>query len=873
MKNHSLALVRDEAGATTAEYATVTGCGVGFAAVLFKFLTSDAGQQLLKFIFDAIRVSAAVLTHRPTGEAAGAVRLAGHQPPALEEQPMRAVSAGAPNPSRAGEQGAVTAETAMALPMIAIFAVSMAWLVSLGLTQVRAQDAAREAARAAARGDGAGDARARSPGGPRRFLDPGTPRVRHGRGRRCPARCADRPACSVTGHVPGAARRRSPPRSRRDEARGRRRHGAGGLAHGRGAPGRGRHDRGRGPRGHPPPRAVRGPISPRWRRPPPSRTAVTPVRGRRQIAARNGTEAPWLRRRGLGGRGDGGGPVTAAARPGARPAGARPGGPGDRRAAVTRVQTGCRRCATRSRLVGLALGAGLALVALVGVELVAQLADLLAVGSPGGGALGAAAEHPDGQHEQQQGGHAEEEDHGGVGLEVEGAEVERGRVTAAEEGGEHQQDGDEQDDQCGDEHAWLPCGSDPRWSEDRLHATAPRVARRSSRRSSRRDGAGLVERVVLVAALGGLHARRAALGAGAVRDRLAGGREPGAGGPEAALAEPCPARVAVVHEHGELAGVGVQGGGDAADVPPVAGREQREQPDRGVLGGVGGSGQVGVGEAVRREQARGQRPPHRRGAQLALGQVEQLLADHLARGHPALEEGHHLVADPHLAEAQPGRSPRDVLPLAEDLDVGDLAGRGRVVGVGALEDGHRLLEVERGDQPGLALVQVDRAGVGGAVGGGVVDGAEHPAGDVLDQPDGGAAGGADVGEVAGAAPVGPEPAARSPAQQATLGEGVDGGAGAGSEERQVGRGSAATRRPRRTGGGRARRGCRGRRRWPRPGGPAAPPGGGPGRCPAGRRAPPSPRAPRGPRDRPGRPAATAPPGCRGSRRAGRRRGR
>ena len=55
MKNHSLALVRDESGATTAEYATVTGCGVGFAAVLFKFLTSDAGQQLLKFIFDAIR--------------------------------------------------------------------------------------------------------------------------------------------------------------------------------------------------------------------------------------------------------------------------------------------------------------------------------------------------------------------------------------------------------------------------------------------------------------------------------------------------------------------------------------------------------------------------------------------------------------------------------------------------------------------------------------------------------------------------------------------------------------------------------------------------------------------------------------------------
>ena len=46
---------RDEIGATTAEYATVTGCGVGFAAVLFKFLTSDVGQGLLKLIFNAIR--------------------------------------------------------------------------------------------------------------------------------------------------------------------------------------------------------------------------------------------------------------------------------------------------------------------------------------------------------------------------------------------------------------------------------------------------------------------------------------------------------------------------------------------------------------------------------------------------------------------------------------------------------------------------------------------------------------------------------------------------------------------------------------------------------------------------------------------------
>jgi hypothetical protein len=58
------------------------------------------------------------------------------------------------------ETGAVTAETAVALPLIAIFALSMAWLVSIGITEVRALDAARETARAAARSDSTGEATA-----------------------------------------------------------------------------------------------------------------------------------------------------------------------------------------------------------------------------------------------------------------------------------------------------------------------------------------------------------------------------------------------------------------------------------------------------------------------------------------------------------------------------------------------------------------------------------------------------------------------------------------------------------------------------------------------------------------------------------------
>ena len=51
------------------------------------------------------------------------------------------------------EVGAVTAEAAVVLPVLVLFAVGLAWLVALGATQVRALDAARETARALARGD------------------------------------------------------------------------------------------------------------------------------------------------------------------------------------------------------------------------------------------------------------------------------------------------------------------------------------------------------------------------------------------------------------------------------------------------------------------------------------------------------------------------------------------------------------------------------------------------------------------------------------------------------------------------------------------------------------------------------------------------
>ena len=80
----------------------------------------------------------------------------------------------------------------------------------------------------------------------------------------------------------------------------------------------------------------------------------------------------------------------------------------------------------------------------------------------------------------------------------------------------------------------------------------------------------------------------------------------------AALGEAGAAGVAVVDEDREPAGVRVQGGGDAADVPAVAGREQRQQPDRAVLGGVRGAGQVAAGEPRLGERVVGHRPPDAR---------------------------------------------------------------------------------------------------------------------------------------------------------------------------------------------------------------------------------------------------------------------
>lgn len=55
--------------------------------------------------------------------------------------------------TRRPERGAVTAEAALVLPLLALVTVGLAWMVGVGVAQGRVQDAAREAARVVARGE------------------------------------------------------------------------------------------------------------------------------------------------------------------------------------------------------------------------------------------------------------------------------------------------------------------------------------------------------------------------------------------------------------------------------------------------------------------------------------------------------------------------------------------------------------------------------------------------------------------------------------------------------------------------------------------------------------------------------------------------
>lgn len=47
-------VARDDAGSTTAEYATCTTAAAGFGLVLYKFLSSPTVQDILSGIFESV---------------------------------------------------------------------------------------------------------------------------------------------------------------------------------------------------------------------------------------------------------------------------------------------------------------------------------------------------------------------------------------------------------------------------------------------------------------------------------------------------------------------------------------------------------------------------------------------------------------------------------------------------------------------------------------------------------------------------------------------------------------------------------------------------------------------------------------------------
>ncbi len=195
---------------------------------------------------------------------------------------------------------------------------------------------------------------------------------------------------------------------------------------------------------------------------------------------------------------------------------------------------------------------------------------------------------------------------------------------------------------------------------------------------------------------------------------------------EGARSQTGPARDAVVDEHRRLCGVGVQGGGQPAEVPAVAQREQRQHPDRGVLGGVQRTGCPMSIESGLLQRVLRQAPPHCAGAQLGGWQVEVDALEHLAG-----PDAQYLVAGHPVGDLDPPVADRDLVPLRrlqglDHLQIGVGPWTGRQVGrTRVLDQGHVRIEVQDGHPQHTALVQVDRTGVHLPVGPHLIDVTDH----------------------------------------------------------------------------------------------------------------------------------------------------
>ena len=258
----------------------------------------------------------------------------------------------------------------------------------------------------------------------------------------------------------------------------------------------------------------------------------------------------------------------------------------------------------------------------------------------------------------------------------------------------------------------------------RLTRPSPRPSREHPPHQLQR--AALVEVLVQVAALRALHAGGAAVVAGALADQAVGVADQALELLVAAPGDADAAGVAVVDEDRRRAGLVVDVGREAADVPAVAHRDQRQHRDLAVLGGVQRAEQHLARQ--RRRHPVADHVPERLGDEVLLGQVERDDVDHLVVAEALALVGDHLLGDRDRAEAEL-HAERPALRLdLLDVDLGLLLHLRVVVAVERLHHRPPRADVELGDLVGAAEVQVDRAGVDRREGALGLDLAEHLAG-------------------------------------------------------------------------------------------------------------------------------------------------
>lgn len=106
------------------------------------------------------------------------------------------------------------------------------------------------------------------------------------------------------------------------------------------------------------------------------------------------------------------------------------------------------------------------------------------------------------------------------------------------------------------------------------------------------------------------------------------------------------------------------------------------------------------------------------------------------------------MGHPNITQGQPRLTLATHFTLADHLDIGELTGGGEVTRVTRFDKGDRVGQVEVEHAIGVSLVDVDGSGMSSAVRRSGIDRAEQPAGPGLHQPNRGAPGRAQIGEVA-----------------------------------------------------------------------------------------------------------------------------